>query len=156
MPVGSGISAGPVQVLGRCDGAGYRGTMQRLAGPFLVVVAVATFSAACTSSETEKDDPPSGATSSAPTSATRAPGVTGPDCAEVWQPGETLPADYTACADGATQGKQDVIECLDDTRLIVHDDVLWGVTGQEIVAPDASPLQDTERFGAAYATCTGE
>ena len=126
----------------------------------VTTVAVAALSTACTSSGTgESGDPTSGGSTpsgAASSTATAPPQAVGPDCADVWQAGQTLPADYTECAAGAELGPQDVTDCDDDTRLVVFDDVLWAVTGGKVVEPDASPVQDTEEYGAAYAACTGE
>ncbi len=57
---------------------------------------------------------------------------------------------------GGTVGPQDAVTCLDGTSLIVFDDRFWAVTGQQVVEPDDAPLQDTDEYGAAYVTCTGE
>lgn len=132
--------------------------MPRITHLLATAVAVAAVSSACTSSDSGAAPDPSDSAPSATATATGtpAPDVVGPDCADVWRAGETLPADYTECAAGAAQGTQDVIECLDDTRLVVYDDALWGLTGGKVVEPDASPVQDTEEYGKAYSACTGE
>lgn len=122
----------------------------------VATVAVAALSTACTSSGSGGGPGPGDSAPSASATATGGPEVAGPNCADLWKAAKTLPADYTECADGVSKGQQDVTECLDDTRLVVYDDVLWAVTGGKIVEPDVSPVQDTEEYGAAYSTCTGE
>ncbi len=97
---------------------------------------------------------PETTTTSAP-SATAAP-ADAPACASVWVPGQTLPAGYTTCLADGGSAPQDVMDCLDDTSLIVFDDRLYAVTGQEIVEPADAPLQDTDEFGSVYVACTGE
>lgn len=119
-------------------------------------VAVAALSTACTSSESGRGPGPDDSTPSTSAKSTRAPEVAGPDCADVWKAGKTLPADYTECDAGTTQGRQVVTKCLDDTRLVLYNDALWGVTGGKVVGSDVFPVQDTEAYGAAYSTCTGE
>lgn len=126
----------------------------------LALVAAALVLGGCTSSDTDgglqADDSPSASSSD------RSPGSSSPDapkdpaCADVWTVGSVLPSSYTGCSDGTAPGTQDVTECLDDTRLVVFEDSLWAVTGDEVVEPEASPLQDTEAYGAAFSACTGE
>jgi len=118
--------------------------------------------AGCTTAGSENDGG-SGADSSSTSDTGETGGAGGdssapvsPPCDDVWKAGETLPDDYTACAAGSAAGPQDVTECLDGTQLIVFDDSVWAVTGDKVVQPDVSPVQDTEDYGAAYAECTGE
>lgn len=80
----------------------------------------------------------------------------GPDCARVWRAGEVLPTDYDLCVQDGVAGVQDVTECVDGPPLIVFDDELFARPGEEVQAPTASPVQDTEEFGAAYAECTDD
>ncbi|MET0931801.1 MAG: hypothetical protein ABWX74_19945 [Aeromicrobium sp.] len=93
---------------------------------------------------------------STPSASTDVPAPPEPDCDTVWRAGETLPADYSSCVSDGAAGPQDVTECLDGSSLVVYLDSFYAVTGGEIVEPDVAPLQDTDEFGAAYSTCTGE
>lgn len=103
------------------------------------------------------DDPKDGDDNGTATAtATAKPGVSGPSCADIWKPGATLPADYTSCVQDGVEGRQDVEECLDDTRLVVFMDQMYAVTGGKILAPKAQPFQDSDEFGKVYSDCTGE
>lgn len=125
--------------------------MPRLA---ILTVTVLLLLAGCTSSDGGSDD---GGKDSAKPSATKTTAKpTGPDCADIWKAGETLPEDYTKCiADGA-YGEQDVTECQDGTKLVAYADAYYAVTGGRISKPKVAPMQDTEEFGKVYAACTGE
>lgn len=79
-----------------------------------------------------------------------------PECDEVWKAGKTLPEDYTTCVEDGEPVEPDAVACTDGSSLVVHRDSLYAVTGGTIVEPDVAPLQDTEEFGEAYTTCTGE
>lgn len=79
-----------------------------------------------------------------------------PDCDEVWRAGATLPARYTTCLDDGQVTSPDSTACTDGNSLVVHLDTFYAVTGQKIAEPDVAPLQDTDEFGQAYETCTGE
>lgn len=79
-----------------------------------------------------------------------------PECDDVWQAGKTLPEDYTTCIEDGESVEPDALACTDGSSLMVHRDSLYAVTGGTIAEPDVAPLQDTEEFGEAYATCTGE
>lgn len=130
--------------------------MRRLS--FVTASAVLMLAGCSSSSESGGADldtfpDPETTTSSTPSAP---PDPTDPTCATVWRAGQTLPDDYTSCrADGET-APQDVVDCLDGTSLIVFDDRFWAVTGQVVVEPADAPLQDTDEYGAAFVTCTGE
>ena len=112
--------------------------------------------AGCTSSDDKGKggDGKDSAKPSATKKTTAAP--TGPDCADVWKAGATLPEDYTQCVEDGAYGTQDVTECQDGTKLVAYADMYYAVTGGRITKPDVAPMQDTEEYGQAYATCTGE
>jgi hypothetical protein len=80
---------------------------------------------------------------------------TGPDCADVWQEGKTLPDDYETCLTGGQEGPQEVTECQDGSRLVEFDVAYYAVTGGEIKKPNVAPMQDTDEFSAAYDDCVG-
>lgn len=82
--------------------------------------------------------------------------VSGPDCDAVWKAGAVLPADYGSCVADGEEAVQDVTACTDGTSLVVYLDSFYAITGQKIVEPEIAPLQDTDEFGAAYSSCTGE
>lgn len=81
---------------------------------------------------------------------------TGPDCDDVWKDGERLPADYESCVADGVAGEADVVKCQDGSRLITYADQFFAVPGQPISQPEDAPIQDTEEYSAAYASCTGE
>jgi hypothetical protein len=121
----------------------------------LLVLTVAILSlAGCSSSSDDGSSDPDDATtsSSAPTN----PGDPGPACADVWKAGATLPADYDTCYVRGAEGVQDVIDCDDDTRLVVYNNEMFARTGSTIARPDAAPLQDLPVYSKAYTACTGE
>lgn len=125
----------------------------------LVTVSAVLLLTGCSSSSEsdggELDAFPDPETTTSPTqSATPDPGD--PECAAVWVAGQTLPGDYTSCRADGEAPSQDVVDCQDGTSLVVFDDRSFAVTGQEIVEPADAPLQDTDEYGAAYTTCTGE
>lgn len=102
-------------------------------------------------------DAGSGPTAASPSSATASPpDAAAPACGEVWQASRTLPADYTTCLEDGEAVAPDATECTDGSSLIVHRDQFYAITGHKIVEPDEAPLQDTDAFGEAYASCTGE
>ena len=80
----------------------------------------------------------------------------GPDCAEIWKSGATLPEDYTQCVEDGAYGPQEVTKCQDGTKLVAYADAYYAVTGGPISKPDVAPMQDTEEYGKAYSACTGE
>ena len=130
--------------------------MPRLVRHVLLAALSALVLAGCTTSDTDGGlgaDPSTQprATGSA-TSPTPVP--TGPDCATVWKAGDVLPRDYALCVEDGAAGVQDVTECQDGPPLVVFDDELFGRPGEEIQAPSASPVQDTEEYGDAYRECT--
>lgn len=129
--------------------------MSRLA---LLTVAVVLLLAGCTSSSDKGSDDNDGAGTGASgkPSASATPAPTGPKCADVWKDGEALPDDYTQCLDGKAYGAQDVTECEDGTQLIAYADEFFAITGGPISQVEVAPMQDTEEFGTAFATCTGE
>jgi hypothetical protein len=111
--------------------------------------------AGCTSSD-GKSDGQDGKDSSKP-SATKTTSVPkGPDCAEIWKSGATLPEDYTQCVEDGAYGTQEVTKCQDGTKLVAYADAYYAVTGGPISKPDVAPMQDTEEYGKAYSACTGE
>ncbi|MRK01492.1 hypothetical protein GEV27_08160 [Aeromicrobium sp. S22] len=132
--------------------------MRRLA----ILTATALLLAGCTSGgdDSSSDGARGGDTeteeSGKPSATRTTPVPTGPDCADVWKAGATLPQDYEQCLQDGEPGPQDETPCLDGTTLVIFDDALYAVTGGRIVEPEASPLQDTEEFGAAFSACTGE
>ena len=89
-----------------------------------------------------------------PTKTTSAP--KGPDCADIWKSGATLPDDYTQCVEDGAYGTQEVTKCQDGTKLVAYADAYYAVTGGPISKPDVAPMQDTEEYGKAYSACTGE
>lgn len=129
--------------------------MSRLA---LLTAAAVLLLAGCTSSSDGGSDGTAGkgAEASSTPSATTTPAPTGPDCADVWQDGEKLPDDYTQCLDGKAYGMQDVTQCEDGSQLVAYADEFFAVTGGPITKVEVAPMQDTEEFGTAFATCTGE
>ena len=127
--------------------------MSRLA--LLTVTAVLVLGG-CTGSSDDDPDKSGGSNSSASPSATKEPAPTGPKCSDIWKDGETLPDDYTQCVDGKAYGTQDVTECQDGTQLIAYADEFFAITGGTITKGEVAPMQDTEEFGTAFATCTGE
>ena len=106
--------------------------------------------AGCTSggSDDDKGSPKPSATATAP--------PTGPDCADIWKKGATLPEDYTKCVEDGAYGLQDVTKCKDGTKLIAYADEFYAITGGRISKPAVAPMQDTEEYGKVYAACTGE
>jgi hypothetical protein len=96
------------------------------------------------------------ATDPAPSAEKTSDAPPAPDCDAVWQAGAVLPDDYTSCTVDGEAAVQDVTGCTDGTSLVVYLDSFYAITGEKIVEPDVAPLQDTEEFGAAYSTCTGE
>lgn len=128
--------------------------MPRLA---IVTVTALLVLAGCTSSDGKGDGDGGGGDDSAKPSATKTTAAPkGPDCAEVWKNGATLPEDYTKCVEDGAYGLQDVTECQDGTKLVAYADAYFAVTGGKISQPDVAPMQDTEEFGTVYAACTGE
>lgn len=124
--------------------------------PRLAILTVTTLLllAGCTSSDDKGGD--GGKDSAKPSATKTTPAPTGPDCADIWKDGETLPEDYTRCVDDGAYGPQDVTECEDGTQLVAFADMYYAVTGGPISKPDVAPMQDTEEYGEAYAACTGE
>lgn len=127
--------------------------MPRLA--ILTVTALLVL-AGCTSSDGNGDGDGGGNDSAKPSATKTSAAPTGPDCAEVWKNGATLPEDYTKCVEDGAYGVQDVTECEDGTKLVAYADAYFAVTGGPISKPDVAPMQDTEEFGTVYASCTGE
>lgn len=109
----------------------------------------------CTSSD-DKGGKGADKDTSEPSATKTTPAPTGPDCADIWKAGLTLPEDYTRCVQDGAYGLQDVTECRDGSTLVVFSDTMYAVTGSPISKPDVAPLQDTEEFGLAYTSCTGE
>jgi hypothetical protein len=109
--------------------------------------------AGCTSSDGKDDD---GKDSAKPSAARTSAAPKGPDCAGIWKAGATLPDDYTTCVDNGAYGAQDVTDCEDGTKLVAFSDTYFAITGGPISKPKVAPMQDTEEYGKAYATCTGE
>ncbi|MET1038641.1 MAG: hypothetical protein ABW075_10215 [Aeromicrobium sp.] len=131
--------------------------MRRLT--LLTATAVLLLLAGCSSDGDAADSSGTDETATAPSAsgASKTPDApSGPDCDEVWRAGQVLPDTYTSCIADGEEATQDVVECTDGSSLVVYLDTFYAVTGQEIVEPDVAPLQDTEEFGAAYSTCTGE
>lgn len=121
----------------------------------LLVLTVAILSlAGCSSGSDDGDKKPDASepSSSAPADS----GGPGPACGDVWKAGATLPDDYETCYVNGTKGVQDVIECDDDSRLIVYNNEMFARTGTEIVRPKEAPLQDLPVYSKAYAACAGE
>ncbi len=119
--------------------------------------------AGCTSSSdsegsTGDDDSESGSESgsSSPSSSPTSAVPSGPDCADIWKAGETLPADYDVCVTDGAAGSQDVVPCDDGTKLVAYLDSFYAVTGGTIVEPDTAPMQDTAEYGAVYSQCTSD
>jgi len=110
--------------------------------------------AGCTSSDGKGDDGDKESSKPTATKTTAAP--KGPDCAEIWKAGGTLPEDYTTCVDKGAFGAQDVTECEDGTKLVAFSDAYFAITGGPISKPKVAPMQDTPEYGKAYAACTGE
>jgi hypothetical protein len=128
--------------------------MSRLA---LVTVTALLLLAGCTSgSDIDPSDGGKGDAKPKPTATRTTAAPTGPDCAEVWKDGATLPDDYTKCVEDGDYGLQDVTKCDDGTRLVAYSDTYFAVTGGRISKPDIAPMQDTEEYGQAYSACTGE
>ncbi|MEV7396606.1 hypothetical protein [Aeromicrobium sp. NPDC092404] len=125
--------------------------MPRLA---IVTLTALVMLGGCTSSDDKGGGSSDG--TAKPSATTSTPAPTGPDCADIWKAGLTLPKDYTKCVEDGAYGLQDVTECQDGSRLVVFSDTLFAVTGEPISKPDVAPLQDTEAFGLAYTACTGE
>jgi hypothetical protein len=119
--------------------------------------------AGCTSSDSggtsgdgDESGTGSGASSDKPSASATTKAPTGPDCADVWKAGATLPEDYSTCVADGAYGVQDVTKCQDGTRLVAFADSYYAVTGGRIRKPDVAPMQDTEEYGQAFAACTGE
>ncbi len=136
--------------------------MRRLVRPALVAGLSALLLAGCTTSDTDgglgadpSNDGPSSQPRTTGSAGSPAPAPTGPDCATVWKAGDVLDRDYALCVQDGAAGVQDVTECQDGPPLIVFDDELFARPGEEIQAPSASPVQDTEEYGDAYRECTG-
>lgn len=122
----------------------------------LLVLTVAILGLAGCSSGSDDDagaKPSDSDTSSSSPSGKAGPG---PACADIWKAGATLPADYDTCYVNGTKAVQDVIECDDDTRLVVYDNEMFARTGTEIVRPKEAPLQDLPAYSKAYAACTAD
>ena len=87
---------------------------------------------------------------------TGTPAPTGPDCADIWKVGATLPSTYTRCVTDGSYAVQEVTRCDDGSRLVAYDDEYFAVTGKAVSRPDVAPMQDTDEFARAYSACTGE
>ncbi len=111
--------------------------------------------AGCTSSDGTSDGQ-GGKDSSKPSAGKTTSEPKGPDCADIWKSGATLPDDYTTCLEDGAYGTQDVTKCQDGTKLVAYADAYYAVTGGRISKPDVAPMQDTEEYGKAYSACTGE
>lgn len=98
-------------------------------------------------------DSPS-ASSSTGTGSTDVPST--PACMNIWKEGSVLPQDYTGCVSDGKPGAEESVNCRDDTSLIVFGEAFYAVTGGTIRKPADAPLQDTEEYGKAFASCTGE
>lgn len=114
--------------------------------------------------EPDADDTPTVAESSSDSTTEAAP--TGPPaCAEVWVPGQTLPADFAGCTEGGATVSDVGVECADGaTTLYVYEnpttgeDQYFGITGQEIGNADDDADDDgadDAPYAKAYSTCTG-
>ena len=79
----------------------------------------------------------------------------GPDCAEVWRAGSTLPTDYETCVADGRVPSHDVTACDEGPDLIVFDDAAFARPGDEVVRPEAAPMQDGEEFSKAFTACVG-
>lgn len=127
--------------------------MSRLA---LLTVTTLLALAGCTGSGGGGSEDPGGSDgATSPSSSTTKP-PTGPDCADVWKAGATLPKNYSACVTGGVRGAQEVTKCDDGSKLVAFADAYFAITGGRITKPDIAPMQDTPEYGKAYTACTGE
>lgn len=124
--------------------------------PALLGAAILLAIAGCTSDDSPNRDGSDPTATPSTSSSSTAAQPAGPDCADIWQAGETLPTNYTECVAGGVVGDQDVTECKDGTSLIAFANTFYAVTGGEIRKPDVAPMQDTEEYGNAFSACTGE
>jgi hypothetical protein len=127
--------------------------MPRLA---ILTVTALLMLAGCTSSDGSSGGDGKNSAKPKPTAARTTAPPAGPNCADIWKAGATLPEGYTKCVAGGAYGQQDVTECQDGTKLVAYADAYFAVTGGRISKPAVAPMQDTEEFGKAYAACTGE
>lgn len=80
--------------------------------------------------------------------------ATGPDCAEVWVAGETLPRGYEGCDQDGQQVKADGRYCEFGKPLVTFDDRFWAVPGGRIGESDGPLLQDAA-YKDALRKCGG-
>ena len=121
----------------------------------LLVLTVAILSlAGCSSGSDDGDKKPDASDPSSSASADS--GGPGPACGDIWKAGATLPDDYDTCYVSGEKGVQDVVECEDDSRLVVYNNEMFARTGSKIVHPKQAPLQDLPVYSKAYTVCTGE
>ncbi|MET0525117.1 MAG: fimbrillin family protein [Nocardioides sp.] len=117
--------------------------------PVLVLAALCL--TACGSDEPAAKDEVVNDDASTSTGAPLPPGT--PDCATIWQDGETIPRAYAGCADGDQQYvKRDALPCSSGQRIVVFNNQFYGVAGGT-VHEAKSPLDQDREYRAAVLRC---
>ncbi|MBC9733375.1 hypothetical protein [Nocardioides marmotae] len=80
--------------------------------------------------------------------------VEGPDCAEVWVAGETLPNGYQGCVAEGRLVKADGRYCEFGKPLITYDDRWWAVPGGRIGEAEGPLVRDRD-YRAVLRKCGG-
>lgn len=124
----------------------------------IAVLTVLLLVAGCSSSSDDGKKPgdTDGSTSGAPSTSGSAPAPKGPDCADVWKDGATLPANYVGCVEDGKAGRQETVTCKDGSTFVAFSDIYYAVTGGKIHKPEVAPMQDTKEYGKAYTACAGD
>jgi hypothetical protein len=106
---------------------------------------------ACGSDEPEAHDAVVNDDAAASTGQSMPPGT--PDCATIWQDGESIPRAYAGCADGDQQYvKRDALPCSSGQVIVTFDDQFYGVAGGT-VHEAKSPLEHDREYRAAVLRC---
>ncbi|NHC24645.1 hypothetical protein G6553_15885 [Nocardioides sp. IC4_145] len=111
--------------------------------------------AASSGSSASSEATPSGdASASASASTSASAGTEGPDCAEVWVAGGTLPRGYQECYEGGERVKANGRYCEFGKPLITYGDRFWAVPGGRI-GESRGALLDDAAYEDALRKCGG-
>lgn len=114
-----------------------------------LAIVLATFSACGDDEVAPESEPSATASSDQPDGA----GSALPDCTEVWQDGETLPADYSGCvADGEPVAAKRQ-RCASGQVLVTYADRYYAAAGQ--VINDVGELASSKAYQRAERACDG-
>lgn len=113
----------------------------------LVLAASATVLGACGDTDSDEDSPTAGDTTTADA------GSDLPDCAEVWQEGSDLPADYEGCSEEGTEVAPELIDCSSGQRIVTYDDRFWAVPGNVVQAAAEPGLTDDAGYQEDMYSC---